>query len=59
MPKKNLAESPFVRRFFLIFAAENVERFVLIATTRKNAKPMRFPSPFSQQLPTQIYLLTI
>ena len=27
-----------------IFAAANVERFDLIATTRKNAKPMLFPS---------------
>jgi hypothetical protein len=37
-----------------IFAAAYVERFDLIATTRKNAKTMLFPSSFSQQLPTQI-----
>ena len=29
---------------FCIFAPANVERFDLIATTRKNAKPMLFPS---------------
>ena len=29
---------------FCTFAAANVERFDLIATTRKNAKPMLFPS---------------
>jgi hypothetical protein len=29
---------------FCTFAPANVERFDLIATTRKNAKPMLFPS---------------
>ena len=29
---------------FCIFVPANVERFDLIATTRKNAKPMLFPS---------------
>jgi hypothetical protein len=29
---------------FCTFALANVERFDLIATTRKNAKPMLFPS---------------
>jgi hypothetical protein len=29
---------------FCTFAASYVERFDLIATTRKNAKPMLFPS---------------
>ena len=39
-----------------IFAAANVERFDLIATTRKNAKPMLFPTSFSQQLPTNLFI---
>ena len=33
------------------FAASIVERFDLIATTRKNAKPMLFPTTFSQYFP--------
>ena len=47
---------------FCTFAPANVERFDLIATTRKNAKPMLFPwvpepveGPFQSTLPTQIY----
>jgi hypothetical protein len=38
--KKNTPNS----ELFCTFAAANVERFDLIATTRKNAKPMLFPS---------------
>jgi hypothetical protein len=47
---------------FCTFAAAYVERFDLIATTRKNAKPMLFPwvpepveGPFQSTLPTQIH----
>jgi hypothetical protein len=41
--KINLNEAPR-SDLFCTFAASIVERFDLIATTRKNAKPMLFPS---------------
>ena len=51
--------------FFRIFAAANVERFDLIATTRKNAKTMLFPwvpepaeGPFQLQTSHTNLLLT-
>jgi hypothetical protein len=43
-------------KLFRTFAAAYVERFDLIATTRKNAKPMLFPTSFSQQLPTNFFI---
>jgi hypothetical protein len=50
-----------ITKIFCTFAAAYVERFDLIATTRKNAKPMLFPwvpepveGPFQSTLPTQI-----
>jgi hypothetical protein len=51
-----------VSKIIRTFAPAYVERFDLIATTRKNAKPMLFPwvpepaeGPFQSTLPTQIY----
>ena len=51
-----------VRIYFVLLHHANVERFDLIATTRKNAKPMLFPwvpepveGPFQSTLPTQIH----
>jgi hypothetical protein len=59
--KINLNEAPR-SDLFCTFAASIVERFDLIATTRKNAKPMLFPwvpepveGPFQSTLPTQIH----
>lgn len=59
---KNKSERDPRSDLFCTFAASIVERFDLIATTRKNAKPMLFPwvpepveGPFQSTLPTQIH----
>lgn len=41
---------------FCTFAAANVERFDLIATTRKNAKPMLFPSLSVNNFPHKLII---